>query len=175
MTPPCLNSWSGSDSHSLTPAYSSSASSSASTFDVICHPSDVFLLIFPPHSRFLWCPFKNKTFFACVLLFLQPPLIHTRALPLPPFLSHFLPPLMGCHEVLFRPVLLLSLSPCSWLCPIAVLAKQRADETVLNSVICQHIQPRKLHCTMYCLCVRTRVRACVYPQEYVLYSTCDYA
>lgn len=116
-------------------------------------------------SLSLWCPSLKKTF-SSILLFLQPPLFHTNALLFFTFLAHFLPPLVCCHEVLLHPVftfrsLCLSLfSPCIWLCPIALLAKQWADETVLNSVICQHIQPRKLYCrTCFFLCVCVRVYA----------------
>lgn len=39
---------------------------------------------------------------------------------------------------------------------MAVLEKLRADETVLNSVICQHILPSKLYCSAsLCVCVCT--------------------
>lgn len=75
--------------------------------------------------------------------------------------------------------LLCSFSPCTWLCPIAVLAKQRADETVLNSVICQHIQPRELHCSMCFVCECACV--CIYDYVYgasvlrcILFAACDH-
>lgn len=114
---------------------------------------------------------------------MQPPLIHTNTLSFFSFPSHFFPALVCCHK-LFTPFLSLSLSlslsvalcfslfcsfpPSTWLCPIAMLAKQRADETVLNSVICQHIQPRKLHCSMCFVCVSVCV--CIHRS---MYSVCD--
>lgn len=96
------------------------------------------------------------------MLLLQPPLFHTNTFP-PPFLSA----LLCCQELQLHPLLLslslfftlkhglfctVSPSLCTWLCPIAVLAKHGADENVLNNVICQHIQPRKLY--YFCVSIR---------------------
>lgn len=50
----------------------------------------------------------------------------------------------------------------TWLYPMAELAKHRTEETALNSVICQPIQPRKLHCSVLwvraCLCLWMHVQ-----------------
>lgn len=164
VTPP---SWSGSDSQSSTPANSSSAPRSVLYTVYIHHPSHTFVYIF-----FLLTFYAALFFFKRSLLpFRQPPLTHTKALSIFPFPAHFPPSLVCCHKVQLHPVfvffslclsLFLPLSFCTWLCPIAVLAKRRADETVLNSVICQHIQPRELHC-------RAGFRVCV--REWCLFVT----
>lgn len=50
----------------------------------------------------------------------------------------------------------------TWLYPMAELAKHRTEETALNSVICQPIQPTKLHCSVLwvraCLCLWMHVQ-----------------
>ncbi len=171
MTPPCLNSWSGSDSQSSTPLYWSSATSSASTFDIIYH---LHFFLTHPLSHFLCCPFLLSCLFCG---FVSTSHSHRYFAALSPFCSlpsspNVLP--WGTASPSFvslslSPNLSVCLSPCTWLCPITVLAKQTADEIVFNSVICQHIQPRKLHCSCVfsvceCACAATRV-----------YSMCDYA
>ncbi len=179
MTPPCLNSWSGCDSQSSTPAYSSGAASSATTFDIIyitlpTLPFSLFFLSLSMLPFFIYFHFYFAVFattspshqrfvilsFPCSLP--SSPSIHPILL-LSPSLSLFIAVFLS---------LFCSFSPCTWLCPIAVLAKRRADETVLNSVICQHIQPRKLHCNMGFVFVSVNVCVCIHRS---LYSICDYA
>lgn len=63
MTPPCLNSWSGSDSQSSTPPYWSSAMSSASTFNTIYHPVLQWFLSLTLYFTFFSSPFLLSCLF----------------------------------------------------------------------------------------------------------------
>ena len=114
-------------------------------------------------SLFFVAPFLTLR---SIMLLLQPHLFHTNT---PPSFqpccaakSYNFTPYYFSLSLFFtlKHCLFCTLSPslCTWLCPIAVLAKHRADENVLNNVICQHWQPRKLY--YFCASIRaaTEVR-----------------